>query len=79
MIGPIHPASSTKVTGGVVTIKKFAQIGSNTVVFPSLTIGEGSVIGACSLVTKSIGEWGVYYGVPVVKHKDRSKNLLSLV
>ena len=79
LIGPIHPASSTKVTGGVVTIKKFAQIGSNTVVFPNLTIGEGSVIGACSLVTKSIGEWGVYYGVPVVKHKDRSKNLLSLV
>lgn len=79
LIGPIHPENTTNVTGGPVVIRKYVQIGCNTVVFPNLQIGEGSVIGACSLVTNSIGEWGVYYGVPVVKHKDRSKNLLSLV
>ena len=47
LVGPIHPDDTTNVTGGPVVIEKYVQVGSNTVVFPNLTIGEGSVIGAC--------------------------------
>jgi len=79
LIGPIHPCDTTNVTGGPVIINKFVQIGSNTVVFPNLCIGEGSVIGACSLVRKDVGEWGIYYGTPVKLFKCRSKNLLRFV
>ena len=79
LIGPIHPKGTTNVTGGLVKIEKYVQVGSNTVVFPNLTIGEGSVIGACSLVRQSVGKWGIYFGVPVVKRKDRSKSLQEFV
>ena len=79
LIGPIHPETTTNVKGGVVTIKKYAQIGSNTVVFPNLTIGEGVVVGACSLVTKSLDDWGIYMGVPAKRHNERNKGLLRFV
>lgn len=77
LIGPIHPESTTNVLGGIVHICKYVQIGTNTVIFPNLTIGEGTVVGACSLVTKNLEEWGVYVGVPVCRRKERSKKLLS--
>lgn len=76
LIGPIHPQGTTHVTGGKVLIKKFSQIGTHSVVFPNLIIGEGVVVGACSLVTKSLDDWGIYFGQPSVFHKKRTKNLL---
>lgn len=79
LIGPVHPDSSTNVQGGVVRICKFVQIGSNTVVFPNLIIGEGAVVGACSLVNKSIEEWTINYGIPAIKRKERSRKLKSFV
>lgn len=77
LIGPIHKEETTNVTGGVVRIGRYVQIGTNTVVFPNLKIGEGTVIGACSMVKKDCGEWGIYYGVPAVFHKERKKGLLK--
>ena len=79
LIGPIHPDKSINVQGGLVRVCKYVQVGSNSVVFPNLTIGEGSVVGACSLVNKSLDEWSIYIGVPAKKYKKRSRNLLKFV
>lgn len=79
LIGPIHDEEKTNVTGGPVVFKKFSQVGTKCCVFPNLTIGEGSVVGACSLVTKSLQEWGIYVGVPVILLRKRSKKLLELM
>lgn len=79
LIGPIHPEFTTNVKGGLVRICRFVQIGSNSVVFPNLIIGEGAVIGACSLVNQNVEEWSVNYGVPSTKHKERSNNLLRFI
>lgn len=79
LIGPIHDETKTHVTGGPVVIKKYSQIGTKCCVFPNLTIGEGVAVGACSLVTKSLEEWGIYVGVPAKFLKQRSKQLLNLV
>ena len=79
LVGSIHPKEKTNVTGGKVVLKKYTQIGANCVVFPNLTIGEGSVVGACSLVNKPIEEWGVYAGIPVKRIKSRSKKLLEFI
>lgn len=79
LIGPIHDESKTNVTGGPVIIKKYSQIGTKCCVFPNLTIGEGVAVGACSLVTKSLEEWGIYVGIPAKFLKQRSKQLLNLV
>ena len=79
LIGPIHDSSKTSVSGGKVVISRFCQIGSNTVVFPNLTVGEGTVVGACSLVNKSLDPLGVYYGITVVRRKERCKKVLGLI
>jgi len=78
LIGPMHPEELTHVTGGKVTICEHVQLGAHCLVFPNLTIGPGSIVGALSLVTKSIPEWGMYVGIPVKKLKNRSRKLLDL-
>jgi galactoside O-acetyltransferase len=40
---------------------------------PGVTIAEGSVIGACSLVTKDTEPWTIYMGVPARAVKIRKK------
>ena len=67
------------VTGGRVFIRKYVQIGGNSTVFPDIEIGEGAVVGACSLVNHNLEPWSIYYGIPAVKHKERNKGLLKYV
>jgi galactoside O-acetyltransferase len=62
----------------LVHIGKHAIIGSNTVVLPKVNIPIGCSVGAMSMVTKSLEEWGVYFGCPVKRLKNRSKKLLEL-
>jgi len=49
---------------GKVTIKKNARIGSHSVIMPSVTIGENSVIGAFSFVNRNIPANIVALGIP---------------
>lgn len=79
LVGPIHLDGTTNVQGGKVTIKAFSQIGAHTLIFPNLTIAEGCMIGACSMVRKSTEPWGVYYGIPVKRMNERKKGLLKFV
>jgi galactoside O-acetyltransferase len=79
LIGPVHPTKLTNVTGGNIILKKFAQIGANSIVFPNLIIGEGAVVGACSLVTSSLSDWGIFVGVPAKWQKERSKKIKNLI
>lgn len=79
LIGPMHPAELTNVIGGKVTIGKFVQLGAHCLVFPNVTIHEGAVVGALSLITKDIPSWEIHVGIPARKLKDRAKGLLSLV
>lgn len=77
LIGPVHPKNTTNVTGGQITVKKYSQIGTHCVVFPNVTIGEGSVLGAMTLAKKSLPEWGIYIGQPAKLLKPRKKMLLN--
>ena len=53
-----------------VHLKKGCLIGQRTMIMPGVTIGEGSIIGAYSLVTKDIPDWTIATGRPakVVKY-----------
>lgn len=75
---PTVPDKYRNVKVAPVIIKRHVIVGSGSIILPGVTIGEGSSIGALSLVTKSLKEWGVYCGVPVRRLKDRSKQLLRL-
>jgi acetyltransferase-like isoleucine patch superfamily enzyme len=47
-------------------VKHRASIGSNATILPGVTIGEGSIIGAGAVVTKSVPANCIYAGVPAV-------------
>jgi len=79
LVGPIHPEETTNVQGGKVTIKSYSQIGANVLIFPNLTIPEGCAVGACSMVRGDLKPWGIYYGIPVKRVKDRSRDMLKYV
>lgn len=47
-----------------VELKENCYIGANVTILPGVTIGEYSIIGAGSIVTKSIPSFSLAYGVP---------------
>lgn len=57
------------------------QIGLNCTILPGVSIGEGCIIGSCSLVTKSIPAWSIAVGSPakvvksITESEKESKNL----
>ncbi|MBN1658751.1 MAG: acyltransferase [Anaerolineae bacterium] len=66
----LHDATLTVVTGdvparfGKVTIGRGTCLGHQVTVMPGVTVGEYSLVGACSLVTKNIPPRSFAYGVP---------------
>ncbi|WP_312772657.1 acyltransferase [Pseudomonas rhodesiae] len=61
-----------------VHIGRHVIIGTSSIVLPGVTLAEGCSIGAMSMVTKSTDPWGVYFGVPAKRLKNRSQELLVL-
>jgi chloramphenicol O-acetyltransferase type B len=55
---------------GEVRIRKGAFIGMNTTIMPGVTIGEGAVVAAGSVVTRDVEPFTVVGGVPAKKIKD---------
>jgi len=51
-------------------IKKGAQIGVNVTLLPFITVGEGSLVGGGSVVTKDVPPRSVVYGNPARVAKD---------
>jgi acetyltransferase-like isoleucine patch superfamily enzyme len=58
----------TKLVGP--TVRRGASIGANSLLMPSIEIGEGSVIGAQSLVTHDVPARSIYVGIPARKLKS---------
>lgn len=56
-----------------VRIKKFCWIGTNVIILPGVTIGEGSIIGAGSIVTHNIPDMAICAGNPARLIKERDK------
>jgi acetyltransferase-like isoleucine patch superfamily enzyme len=76
--GLIGPASlpdeyKDKMNLAPVVMENFANVGSNVVIMPGVTLAEGTVIGACSLVTKSTEPWTIYTGIPAHPTKSRPR------
>ena len=60
----IYSVSTIDNKTGKVLLKKNCRIGSHTIILPNVTIGENTLIGAHSLVTKSIPDNVMAIGVP---------------
>jgi len=62
MTNPTVPAIYTNVQRGVVRICRHAVLGTDVVVFPGVTIGEGVAVGAGAVVRKDLEPWTIYAG-----------------
>ncbi|MGI6400632.1 MAG: acyltransferase [Thermoguttaceae bacterium] len=53
-----------------ITIKRGSWIGSHVVVLPGVTVGRGTVVGANSVVNRSLPDYCVCAGLPAVVKKE---------
>lgn len=67
------PAEYRRVVRSHVHIGRHAMIGTNAVLLPGTTVGEGAAVGAASLVNRDLAPWGIYVGSPARRLRDRPK------
>lgn len=60
----IYSLSTIDNKTGTVILKRNCRIGTHSVVMPGVTVGENSIVGAFSFVTKEIPANVVAFGVP---------------
>lgn len=80
LTNPTIPPKYRNPIRSFIHIKKHAVVSTNSVILPGVTIGEGTIIGAGSVVTKDCDDWCIYAGSPATKIKIRpnSDKILEL-
>jgi galactoside O-acetyltransferase len=73
LTNPTVPREFTNYQISHVTIEQHVIIGTNSVIFPGVTIGEGAAVGACAVVRRDLPAWGVYAGEPLRKVGQRDR------
>ncbi|MGE0106116.1 MAG: acyltransferase [Thiomonas sp.] len=71
LTNPTIPPPFRAVHRGEVWLGPHAGLGAGSIVFPDVAIGEGSMVAAGSVVTRSLGPWGIYGGHPARRIKPR--------
>lgn len=61
-----------------VVIGKHAIVATGVTVLPGVSLGEGSAVGAMSLVKEDVEPWTIAAGIPAKPIKPRSKRILEL-
>ena len=59
---------------GRIDIEPYVFIGAKALILPGLTIGEGAVVGAGSVVTKDVEAWIIVGGNPAKYIRKRIMN-----
>jgi galactoside O-acetyltransferase len=77
LTNPTVPPKFTLVDKGKVYIKRHAILGTNVIVFPNVTIGEGAALGAGCIVRKNVEPWGIYVGADCRRIKSRPKEKIE--
>ena len=68
MANDLYPVNFEGLQGPI--IRKGARIGANATLLPGVTIGEGALVGAGSVVTKDIPARTIAYGSPARAHRE---------
>lgn len=78
LMGPtIDPFFKPNIIKGLIFMKKHSALGLRSTILPGITIGEGSVTGAHSIVTRDTDEWYIYLGSPARRIKPRSQKVMA--
>lgn len=75
LIGPIIPQEyKDNTVYGTVILKRFSGICASSTVLPKVTMAEGSILGANSLLKEDTEPWTIYVGSPARPIKKRKKD-----
>ncbi|WP_178984253.1 acyltransferase [Winogradskyella helgolandensis] len=77
LTNPTIPNTYKTMKKGRVKLGKHTIIGAGCVILPNVVIGEGTSVGALSLVGSNLDSWTIYFGNPLKKLAKRSKKLLE--
>ena len=75
LVGPTIPKELRSINYSTVKFEKYAGCGVNCSIMPGVTLSEGSILGANSLLTKDTEPWTIYVGSPAkpVRIRDKEK------
>jgi len=76
LMGPTIPAELLSLSPGAVLMEEHANVGAGAIVLPGVTLAEGSVLGALSLIGRSTEPWTMYGGVPAKPIKERRRDVI---
>src|SRR3984893_16093770 len=76
LMGPTIPAELRGLSPGAVLMQEHAGVGAGGIVLPGVTLAEGSVLGALSLIGRSTEPWTIYGGVPAKPIKERRRDVI---
>lgn len=72
------PVQYRNVINGRVVVGRHVVVGTGSTILPGVTLGEGSSIGAMTLVNRNIEPFSICVGIPARKLAERSRKLLEL-
>jgi acetyltransferase-like isoleucine patch superfamily enzyme len=67
------PIIQTDLVIAPVRVHQHADIGTNAVILPGITVGEGAIVGAGAVVTEDVAAFAVVAGVPARELRRRRK------
>ncbi len=76
LMGPTIPPEFLSLSPGAVLIQEYANVGVGAIVLPGVTLAEGSVLGALSMIGRSTEPWTMYGGVPAKPIKERRRDMI---
>ena len=77
LTNPTIPKKFLNVRVGKVTLGRHVVVGSGSVIFPGVHVGDGAVVGTMSVVKHSLDPWGIYAGIPARKIKNRRRDVIE--
>jgi dTDP-4-amino-4,6-dideoxy-D-glucose acyltransferase len=78
LTGPTVPNELRLVTNAKVTIGRHVVVGAGSVILPGVTLGEGSCVGALSLVRKDVDPFQIVAGSDGKFIRERMRTLLEM-
>jgi galactoside O-acetyltransferase len=77
LTNPTVPAEYKEERKAPVHLGRHCIVGANSLIFPGVLMADGCSLGAMSMLTKSTTPWGVYFGIPARRVKERKRELLE--
>jgi galactoside O-acetyltransferase len=78
LTNPTVPEELANVLSAPVSLGRHVIVGAGSVILPGVTLGEGSAVGALSLVREDVPEFTIVAGVPAKVRAERQRRLLDL-